>query len=189
MAPSEEALMRAYVAGSRKAFTRLFDRLAPAVHAFFLRSLRNRTLAEDLVQATFLNVHRARHRWDPARPVRPWVFTIAAHVRDDALRRDGRPAEEDEELAAAEGEAARERAAPDAEVALFRKTRAERVRDAIDRLPEAQRSIVHLHRFEGLSFAEIAAALGTTEGAVKLRAFRAYGRLRTALADLLREDA
>lgn len=180
--------MRAYVAGSRKAFARLFDSLAPAVHAFFVRSVRDRTLAEDLVQTTFLNVHRARHRWDPGRPLRPWVFTIAAHVRDDALRR-AVPAERDEALGAAEADAARERAGPGADVALFRRTRAERVREALDALPEAQRAIVHLHRFEGMTFAEIAGALGATEGAVKLRAFRAYGRLRAALADLVREDA
>jgi RNA polymerase sigma-70 factor (ECF subfamily) len=45
--------------------------------------------------------------------------------------------------------------------------------------------VVHLHRFEGLTFGEIAAILGSTEGAVKLRAFRAYGELRAELEDLL----
>jgi RNA polymerase sigma-70 factor (ECF subfamily) len=188
---SEEALMRAYVAGSREAFARLFDRLAPAVHAFFVRSLRSRTLAEDLVQTTFLKVHRSRFLWSPDRRVRPWVFTIAVRVRQDELRRKKGLAEAagEDEIAAAEAASARERAVPDAEVALFQRSRAERVREALDRLPEAQRAVIHLHRFEGMSFAEIAEALGTTEGAVKLRAFRGYERLRVSLADLLKEDA
>lgn len=52
------------------------------------------------------------------------------------------------------------------------------------RLPEAQRVVVHLHRFEGLRFADVGAALGISEEAAKVRAFRAYAALRTQLADL-----
>jgi RNA polymerase sigma-70 factor (ECF subfamily) len=59
---------------------------------------------------------------------------------------------------------------------------ADAVRRAVDALPESQRVVIHLNRFEGLTFAEIARVLGTTEGAIKLRAFRAYGTLRQALA-------
>jgi RNA polymerase sigma-70 factor (ECF subfamily) len=68
------------------------------------------------------------------------------------------------------------------------KQRAERVRLALDRLPGPQRVVVHLHRFEGLGFAEIGKVLGITEGAAKLRAFRAYEQLRTLLSDLVAED-
>ena len=60
----------------------------------------------------------------------------------------------------------------------------DRVLAALEQLPESQRIIVHLHKFEDLTFPEIARALGTTEGAVKLRAFRAYEKLRVSLADL-----
>jgi RNA polymerase sigma-70 factor (ECF subfamily) len=187
---SEEALMRAYVAGSRLAFARLFSRVAPSVHAFFVRSLRSRTLAEDLVQTTFLKVHRSRHQWHPDHRVRPWIFAIAARVRQDELRRTRglATAADEEELEAADA-AARADDVPQAELSLFERSRAERVRAALDRLPEGQRVVIHLHRYEDLSFAEIAEALGTTEGAVKLRAFRGYERLRASLADLLEEDA
>lgn len=177
--------MRAYVGGSREAFSRLFARLAPAVHAFFVRSLRNRALADDLLQTTFLKVHDSRHRWSPERRVRPWIFTIAAHVREDELRRLRRfaPAIDEEQIEAeADGPTG-------ADVSLQQEARAERVREALDRLPETQRMVIHLHRYEEMSFAEIAEVLGTTEGAVKLRAYRGYEHLRTALADLLKEDA
>ena len=66
--------------------------------------------------------------------------------------------------------------------------RAARVRAAIARLPEAQRAVLYLHRFEELGFAEIARLLGTTEGAVKLRAFRAYQKLRQELVSLVDEE-
>lgn len=183
--------MRAYVAGDRAAFARLFERLAPSVHAFFFRSMRSRTTAEDLLQTTFLKLHRARDRWRPDQPVRPWLFTIAARVRQDALRRTRGLAEAagEDEIAAAEAAADPGLAAPDPEAAQLLQARADRVRGALDALPEAQRTVIHLHRYEGLTFAEIARVLGTTEGAVKLRAFRGYEKLRASLADLLREDA
>jgi RNA polymerase sigma-70 factor (ECF subfamily) len=188
-AASEDTLMRAYVAGDRHAFSRLFERLAPDIHAFFVRSLRSRTIAEDLVQTTFLKLHRARARWRPDLPVRPWVFAIAARVRQDHLRRARGLAEvagEDEIAAAEAGGGA---VVPELEGGIFQKSRAERVRHALDTLPESQRIVIHLHRYEGMTFADVARVLGTTEGAVKLRAFRGYERLRSALADLLREDA
>jgi RNA polymerase sigma factor (sigma-70 family) len=186
---TEEALMRAYVAGDRDAFSRLFERLAPDVHAFFVRSLRSRTVADDLVQTTFLKLHRARARWRPDLPIRPWVFAIAARVRQDHLRHVHGLAEVagEEEIAAAE--AGGGAIAPGLEGAIFQKSRADRVRHALDALPESQRIVIHLHRYEGMSFAEIGRVLATTEGAVKLRAFRGYERLRVSLADLLREDA
>ena len=62
------------------------------------------------------------------------------------------------------------------------------MRAALEALPEAQRTVVHLHRFEELSFAAIGGVLGISEGAAKLRAFRAYELLRRALSDLVRED-
>ena len=55
------------------------------------------------------------------------------------------------------------------------------VQAAIDALPEGQRAVVHLHYFEGLTFAEVATAIGITEGAAKVRAHRAYERLRGVL--------
>ncbi|HET9754763.1 MAG TPA: sigma factor-like helix-turn-helix DNA-binding protein, partial [Myxococcales bacterium] len=59
------------------------------------------------------------------------------------------------------------------------------VRAALQALPESQRAVIHLHRYEGMTFAEIARVLGTTPGAVKLRAFRGYETLREQLKGLL----
>lgn len=176
--------MEAYVAGDAEAFQRLFRSLAPSVHAFFARTLGRGAVAEDLLQTTFLKLHRARRSWRRGERLRPWVFTIAARVRADWLRRAGREEEElgDEgepgEHAVAEGGPA------DAAVA---RERSERVRAALDGLPGPQRVVVQLHRFEELGFAEIGAVLGISEGAAKLRAFRAYAALRERLADLVGE--
>lgn len=183
--------MQSYVAGSSRAFDALFSRYAARLHAFFARSFRSGTVADDLVQTTFLKIHAARASWDPGLPVRPWLFGIAARVRVDELRRRYRAAERasDAELGELvlpiEGGPDRW---PEAN------EEAERVRRAIDSLPEAQRVVVWLHRFEGLTFGEIAEALSVegpklTEVAVRVRAFRAFAALREALADLVEESS
>lgn len=176
--------MEAYVEGDDGAFQRLFGMLAPSLRAFFLRSVRDVADAEDLMQTTLLKLHASRERWRRGERLRPWVFTIAARVRIDWLRRKSRAVEEAVDEEALPGPAA----SGDAGSGLVAHERAERVRAAIDGLGEAQRVVVHLHRFEGLKFAEIGRALGISEGAAKLRAFRAYEQLRKQLVDLVAEN-
>jgi RNA polymerase sigma factor (sigma-70 family) len=184
---SDEALMAAYAAGDRRAFEELFRRLSGPVHGFFLRSFRDGAVADDLLQTTFMKLHRARADYQPDLPLRPWLFSIAGRVRLDALRKRYRMQEDadEERLAAADEAQAMARAR---EVEAEAGGRAASVREALDELPESQRTVVHLHRYEGLTFGEIARALGTTEAAVKLRAFRAYERLRVSLAHLVEEE-
>lgn len=177
--------MEGWLGGRPGAFDRLFEALAPRLHAFFARSFGDAAVADDLLQITFLKLHRARADYVPGAPVRPWVFAIAARVRLDELRRRRRvPEDADEEALAKADERASAEAPPSGEDAVDASDRAARVRAALAELPESQRVVVVLHRYEGLTFGEIARALGTTEGAVKLRAFRAYERLRVRLASL-----
>src|SRR6266498_56741 len=101
---SEESLMVAYAAGNEHAFLRLFASLAPKIHAFLLRSFGDRATCDELLQNTFFRIHRARGSYRPELALRPWIFTIAAHVRRDELRRRRRLREDpgEEALAAAE---------------------------------------------------------------------------------------
>ena len=182
MGPTDEQLMSAYVAGDARAFEKLFARLAPRVHGFFLRSFREQSVADDLLQVTFMKVHRARDQYRRDLKVAPWVFTIAARVRLDELRRRMRlPEDADEEALARADEAASSAADPEPVGSDVQ----EMVRAALSRLPETQRTVIHLHRYEGMTFSEIARVLGTTPGAVKLRAFRGYETLRVQLKGLL----
>jgi RNA polymerase sigma-70 factor, ECF subfamily len=188
---SEEALMSAYCAGDRSAFEPLFARLGPRVHGFFMRSFQNRAVADDLLQVTFLKLHRARADFRSDQPLRPWLFSIAARVRLDEYRRRKHPIEtlDDEKLDHLPDHARSGTWAASAADEVESAERAGQVRAALDALPESQRIIVHLHRFEGLTFGQIAATLETTEGAVKLRAFRAYEKLRVTLRPLIHPEA
>jgi RNA polymerase sigma-70 factor (ECF subfamily) len=182
---TDEELMAAYGAGDRRSFAALFRRWAPRLHGFFLRALGEPAAAEDLLQVTFLNVHRARRTFTPLLPLRGWLFSIAAHALHDELRRRRRTPLARE----AEQETVADLLIADQESSSAEsRQRARTVRAALERLPESQRAVLYLHRFEQMSFAEIAQVLGTSEGAVKLRAFRAYQRLRSELLPLLQED-
>jgi RNA polymerase sigma-70 factor (ECF subfamily) len=182
--------MNAWVQGDERAFELLFERLAPVLFGFFARSFGRGPVAEDLVQTTFLKLHRARDTYRQDAALRPWVFTIAARVRLDHLRK-----RRGFELAHTEDDLANlEQSAPDpapdpADEALARSDRDAFIRTAIDKLPESQRVVVLLHRYEGLTLVEIASALDTTEGAIKLRAHRAYTTLRKLLAPLAEHAA
>ena len=174
--------MVGYIAGDRAAFDQLFSRLAPKVYGFFMRSFGDATVADELLQTTFLNLHRFRATYRSGMPVRPWIFTIAAHVRQDELRRRYRSKEDADENAMLEAD--RTHAVEAARQGDDRE-KVDRVRAALEKLPEAQRTIVHLHRYEGLTFPQIAEILGITSLAVRARAFRAYEQLRKELADLV----
>jgi len=180
--------MADYVGGDRLAFDKLFAVLAPRVHGFFLRKFANAVIADDLLQITFLKIHRARATYRLGAPVRPWVFTIAARVRLDELRKRGRSREDAASMVvedATESVSRRTMAGPEE---IEKADLIAKVREAIELLPESQREVVQLHRYEGLTFDEIAKVLDTTEGAAKLRAFRAYERLRKHLAPVLQEE-
>jgi RNA polymerase sigma-70 factor (ECF subfamily) len=184
---NEEALMEAYVSGDPDAFRRLFRLLAPSMHAFFARAVGS-PAADDLLQTTFLKLHAARASWRSGERLRPWAFTIAARVRLDWLRRNGRRAdhEVDDEL---DGDAVPDPSpGADPGAAALEKERAGQVRAALEQLPEPQRVVVHLHRFEEMGFAEIGKVLGITEGSARVRAFRAYARLRELLAGFVAEE-
>jgi len=177
---TEENLMARYAAGDDVAFRDLFALLAPKLRAFFFRSFVDAALADDLTQITFLKLHRARASYCPELPLKPWLFTIAASVRRDELRRVYR-------LPVHVGEAELEQAEPQSPVEVSplgtpeSSNEVEAVRAAVSRLPESQRAVLHLHCHEELTFEQIARVLGTTPGAVRVRASRAYERLRRGL--------
>ena len=173
-----ESMMSAYAAGDRLAFTRLFERTRGGVYSFFLRSIRDPRAAEDLMQTTFMKLHAARSSYDPTLPLLPWLFAIANRVRLDEFRRRHR-------LPPEAGEKALEQLEVDDDPAdrIAKAQRARSADAALDALPETQRIVLQLRHVEGMSFAEIAQALGVPEGALRVRATRGYEKLRALLQE------
>ena len=73
-------LMVEYQLGRFEAFDQLYALVAPPVRRYLLSQARDAARADDLLQETFLQVHRARHTFDPSFPLTPWVMAIARHV-------------------------------------------------------------------------------------------------------------
>jgi RNA polymerase sigma-70 factor (ECF subfamily) len=168
----DERLMGRYIDGDRGAFSELFRRFAPRLHGWFLRTTGSEPLAQDMVQQTFLHVHRARHDFARGAPVRPWVFAIAANVRRQHHRTRQRKPE-------TFWDADRHREPSVGPGVSTGQDRA--VRAALEELSEAAREVVVLHWYEGMSFPEIASVVGASHSAVKVRAHRAYKQLRGIL--------
>ena len=164
---SDEELMARYRRGDRRAFRELFDRYAPRLRRTMLRGLFDRDVADDLVQQTFLQLHRARHDYRENAAFRPWIYTIALNLKRSHFRRVGRRPE-----AGLAAEPVSSLGDPDELMA------AKDLRDAVAELPVSQRQVVELFWFEGFSFPEIAGVVGSTHGAVKVRAHRGYTKLR-----------
>jgi RNA polymerase sigma-70 factor, ECF subfamily len=166
--------MVAYQGGEAAAFARVYEALAPALRRYLTSLARDPVRGEDLVQETFLQIHRARRTYQPGRPVRPWVYAIARNVflmgERARRRRDRREVIADQELPEIPVAAAGDEVLARRELAR-----------AVERLGRPRCEELLLHHVAGLSFREIGAVLGVSEGAAKVRAHRALKELRTMM--------
>jgi RNA polymerase sigma-70 factor, ECF subfamily len=172
-----DAAMERYAAGDDRAFSAVYDLLAPRLMRYLLRT-QGPADAADLLQETMLHVHRARSDFIAGAAVAPWALAIARRLLADQRRkRDRGPT--------AHGALPETQAAelPSPEDVLQGRELTEWFESTLAELPPGQRAAFELVRGEGLSFMQAARVLGTTVGAAKLRLHRAYDTLRAALAD------
>ncbi len=182
---TDETLMAAYIGGDSSAFAELFERYAVVLKRMMLKNHCPEDVANDLVQQTFFQVHRARLDFDPTRTFRPWLFTIAMNLLRGHFRGTSRRPEAQLELDGI-GDPPVEAVGSSR---LEDEQQAERVREALAQLPENQRVVIQMHWFEDRSFKEIATALGVGLSAVKVRAHRGYQKLKTLLESEAKETA
>jgi RNA polymerase sigma-70 factor (ECF subfamily) len=172
--------MTRYAGGDEGAFALVHDYVAPRLTAYLRRRLREPALVPDLVQQTFLHMHRARRTFRPGGEVLPWAFAIARRQLVDTFRAERWSTVpmndvEPDDLAPARA------AYPCSEELLAAKEAVLRVEVALAGLSAPQRAAYELVKGDGLSLVQAAAVLGTTVTGVKLRTHRAYAALRLAL--------
>ena len=168
-------LMTAFQAGSLAAFEGLYAELCTSLRGYLAALSRDRARADDLLQETFLQIHRSRHAYRPDLPVRPWVFTIARHVwLMDRRTLSRRPHTNHPD-----------RTLPDLPVPAEVEGLADRdrLRRALDTLLPDRREALLLHHVWGFSFAEVGRLLGIRAEAAKLRSSRGMVDLRRLLTD------
>ena len=158
--------------GDRKAFSTLVHRYQDRVYRFILRMVGSRDEALELAQEAFIKAWQALPGWEPEAQFRTWLFRIASNAATDSLRRrkvvEFVPLEEDYDAPGG---------GVDPEAHLQAKQRLLVLEAALNRLPHEQRQIVLLREVENMSYGEIGAALGITEGTVKSRLARARAAL------------
>ena len=177
----ESELVADVRAGNPNAFAALVEAYQAGVYSLCYRMLGDAREAEDAAQETFLRAYSQLHRYDPMRPFKTWLFAIASHHCIDRLRkRRLRWLSLDDELLA-EGEMWRSATPGPEEVALGHERRAE-VTALLALLTPNDRGAIVLHYWCGLSYAEIADALGATVSAVKSRLHRARVMLGRRMA-------
>jgi RNA polymerase sigma-70 factor, ECF subfamily len=172
-----DALMERYAAGDDAAFTPLYLALAPRVRSFLMRLSRGQRRADDVLQETFMRMHRARGNFERGARVLPWAFTIARNAFFDQARLEGRRREDFREQDDRTGPADVSTPA----MALEAEQTRALLEGAMHALPPNQREAFILVRFEGLSAADAAQVLDTTEANVRVRAHRAAETLRQVL--------
>jgi len=183
---SDEDLLRRFCSGQTEAFGVLVRRYERELYGYLRRYLGDGNLAEDVFQNTFLQLFLKSDQYEPGRPVRPWLYTIATHQAIDALRRGGRHQAVSLDVqreSSGEGEAQTlmdllENREPGPLELAHGQERRQRVRAAVDQLPDFLRQVLVMAYYQGLKYREIADILGIPVGTVKSRLHAALVKLQ-----------
>lgn len=177
------ALMRRVATGDERAFRELVERHQNAVIGTVAKMLNDATEAEDIAQRVFLRIWKHAKRWRPEAKFTTYLFTITRNLVYNESRRRSRKrevsAEERQDDSGFEpaGDA---RSEPDAEA--LKSEMHDEIDQAIQSLPEAQRTAVILYSYESMPYEEIAKILDSSVSSVKSLLFRARGTLREKLS-------
>lgn len=170
----ESQLVRAAKAGSEEAFDHLVERYLDAAHAVALGILKHHQDAEDAVQDAFIRALERIDQLEPGSDFGPWFYRVVRNVSLNLLRheklRDHGPVPE-----GASG-------GPDPERETYRKMTRQRVLDALEQLPEMQRSAVMLYDIEGYTHREIAEILEVAPGTSRAHLHHGRKTLRSLLS-------
>ena len=175
-----ELVERARV-GDHAAFKALYDRNVDRIYRLAYRMAGRDELARDVTQETFLRAWQRLDQFRGDAAFSTWLHSIGVSVALNELRKVDRHRK-------------RERPLEDAAFVAPASPRLdhdalERLREAVDELPEMYRTVFLMHDLEGYSHGEIAEALGVAEGTSKARLFRARAKLRESLGDAMQEYA
>ena len=180
---SDAELLSLYSKGEENAFREIVNRYRNGLYTFLRQFLNRQDLVEDVFQETFLQLYTSMESFDKSRPLRPWLFTIAANKAKDALRKwqrtsavpigaiaDSQDISFDEML----NTITSDNTLPFEE--LEKNETSSRVAHIIAQMPENLREIIILAYFNKFSYKQMAEILSIPIGTVKSRLHTAVGR-------------
>ncbi len=186
---ADEVLMERFRKGDARAFERLLERHEKAVYNFIFRLVRDRELAHDLLQETFLRVVKNAKGYSPKAKFTTWLYTIARNQGIDALRRAKHrrhPSLDQAQGPDPDGRTLMDKLPGNSDDGFERTDASEirvRVEAAIDRLSDEQREVFVMREFQQMPFKDIAGVVGVSENTIKSRMRYALENLRLDLAD------
>ncbi|QGJ72339.1 RNA polymerase subunit sigma-24 [Planctomycetales bacterium 10988] len=172
--PSDQQLLVKIANKDTEAFEIFFKRFQSPLLSFSYRMIGDRGEAESITQETFIKVLRHAHRFNPQHKVRPWLYTIAANLCRDHLQKQKRRQTFPLPIEPSEGEAGPFET-------LMQHDDRERVRAAIDNLPEIYRELIIFRIYERLPYKDIAQIMGIRPGTARCRMEYALNYLRKSL--------
>jgi RNA polymerase sigma-70 factor, ECF subfamily len=167
-------LLREFRKGNKEVFSELIDRYSKPLTMMILRIVRDPEEARDISQMAFLRAYEGLHKFMMVSSIKTWLYTIALNAMRDHLRKRKAilvPDMLDQLMDPAEP----------TEETLDRAQKLERIRKALETLPEKQRLTVQLRIYEEMDYKEIAKVLGGTEGGARGNFFQAVKTLREKL--------
>jgi RNA polymerase sigma-70 factor (ECF subfamily) len=171
---SDEVLAHRAAAGDADAFRILYDRYKKMVFTLALRTSGSEAAADDVLQETFLRVHRALPRFRGDSKLSTWIWRVALSVALTERKSAGRRAKQLDDGAPVEPASP----GPPPDAGLVADDEAAWVRRHLEALPRRDRAILHLRYGEGRSFEEVAEMMNMPVGTAKSLVFRAKAELR-----------
>jgi len=171
---SDNNLMMLVKGGDLDRLGLLFERYHRLLYSFFYRLNRNSALSQDLVQIVFERILKYKHQYRGEGEFKAWIFQIARNVNYDyARKKSNRPKEsieswQDQLLDQA----------PNQDAKMIKRENLAQLYQALDQLDPEKKEIIVMSKLQGLRYKKIAELMGITEGAVKVKVFRALKELK-----------
>lgn len=175
---SDEALMLRVKDGNHDAFSELLRRYERQLTVFFLRQLGDEDGARDLLMDTFLRIYKAAYRYEPRAKFSTYIYQVARNlIINEAQKRAFRKTDSLDQI---NEESSVQLAGrdPDPEQVLSRREQQLMVQQALEELPEDQRTILILVEYQDLSYERVAQIMNCSVGTVKSRMHRARQKVR-----------
>ena len=174
-------LMVAAHSGDKESYHLLLGELSEFIKNYLRKNFLQSHLVEDISQEVLISIHRARHTYNPERPILPWLIAIIRYRTIDELRKLSRSSKREIvdtaflfELGETNGK----------EETYLDQELSEEILRALKSLPHKQRNVLELLKLKGMSVKEVSATTGFSESSVKVSAHRAYKTLRKRLKGL-----
>lgn len=170
--PTDEDLMDEVRKDQLDSMRILFERYHQRLYQYFLYLSGQPDLSQDLTQNVFYRIMRYRNSYRSGASFRTWMYQIARNVQNDHYQKSKMKFSDYEQIEGKEDESG------SALKHLEKQEMENTLEEAMKLLPDAQREIILLSRYEGMRYREIGEVLGCSEGAVKVRVHRAMQQLK-----------